>query len=61
MKFVVTVMVRDEADIIAAMVEHHLAQGADLIIATDNGSIDGTTEVLQAYADLGVRGQRGPE
>jgi hypothetical protein len=54
MKFVVTVMVRDEVDIIAAMVEHHLAQGADLIIATDNGSIDGTTEILQQYADRGV-------
>ena len=54
MRFVVTVMVRDEVDIIAAMVEHHLAQGADLVIATDNGSIDGTTEVLQRYADLGV-------
>ena len=54
MRLVVTVMVRDEADIIAAMIEHHLAQGADLIIATDNGSVDGTTEVLQGYADLGV-------
>lgn len=54
MTFVVTVMVRDEVDIMAAMVEHHLAQGADLIIATDNGSVDGTTEVLQRYADLGV-------
>ena len=54
MKLVVTVMVRDEIDIIATMVEHHLAQGADLIIATDNGSVDGTAEVLQRYADLGV-------
>jgi hypothetical protein len=54
MKLVVTVMVRDEVDIIAAMVEHHVAQGADLIIATDNGSVDGTTEVLQRYADRGV-------
>lgn len=54
MKLVVTMMVRDEVDIIAAMIEHHLAQGADLIIATDNGSVDGTTEVLQRYADLGV-------
>ena len=47
-------MVRDEVDVIAAFVEHHLAQGADLIIATDNGSVDGTTDVLQRYADLGV-------
>ena len=54
MRFVVTVMVRDEVDVIAAMVEHHLAQGADLIIATDNGSVDGTAEVLQSYADLGA-------
>ncbi len=54
MKLVVTVMVRDEVDIIAAWVEHHVAQGTDLIIATDNGSVDGTTEILQQYADRGV-------
>lgn len=54
MRLVITVMVRDEVDIMAAWVEHHVDQGADLIIATDNGSVDGTTEVLQAYADLGV-------
>jgi hypothetical protein len=54
MKIVLTLMVRDEIDIIAAMIEHHLAQGVDLIIATDNGSVDGTTEVLERYADLGL-------
>jgi len=54
MKLVTTVMVRDEIDIVAAMIEHHVAQGADLVIATDNGSVDGTTEVLERYADLGV-------
>jgi hypothetical protein len=53
-RFVITVMVRDEIDVIAAWVEHHAAQGADLIIATDNGSVDGTTDVLKAYADLGI-------
>jgi hypothetical protein len=46
--------VRDEADVVAAMLEHHLAQGIDLIIVTDNGSVDGTTQILQAYADSGV-------
>jgi hypothetical protein len=47
-------MVRDEIDIIAAMIEHTLSQEPDLIIVTDNGSVDGTTEVLQRYADLGL-------
>ncbi len=48
-----TLMVRDEADVIRAMLEHSFAQGIDLIIATDNGSIDGTTEILEEYARNG--------
>lgn len=53
MRLIATLMVRDEVDVIAAMVEHHLAQGIDLIIATDNGSVDGTAEVLETYAASG--------
>lgn len=52
-KIVMTVMVRDEVDVMAAMIEHHLSQGVDLIIATDNGSVDGTREVLASYAESG--------
>ncbi|WP_291057566.1 glycosyltransferase family 2 protein [Herbiconiux sp.] len=54
MKLATTVMVRDEADIIGAMLDHHLAQGVDVIIVTDNGSVDGTTDILQGYADRGL-------
>lgn len=44
-----TVMVRDEADIIGPMIEHHLAHGVDHIIVTDNGSQDGTVEILESF------------
>jgi hypothetical protein len=54
MKLVVTVLARDEADVIDAQVAFHLNAGADFVIATDNNSRDGTTEILQAYAREGV-------
>lgn len=47
-------MVRDEVDIVAAMIEHHLAQGLDHLIVTDNASQDGTVEVLEAYVGTGL-------
>lgn len=53
MRIIGTMMVRDEIDIVAAMVEHHLAQGVDLLIVTDNASVDGTTQVLERYARTG--------
>ena len=54
MKLVVTVLARDEADVIDAQVAFHLNAGADFVIATDNKSQDGTTEILEAYARDGV-------
>lgn len=54
MRFVVTLMVRDEVDIIVPMLEHTLAQGPDVVIVTDNGSVDGTAEILEQYADRGL-------
>lgn len=51
MKLVVTMMVRDESDIIGPVIENHLAQGVDHLIVTDNGSVDGTFEILESFGD----------
>lgn len=52
-KLVATLLVRDEIDIIEENIKFHLKQGVDFIIATDNGSIDGTRDVLLKYEKLG--------
>ncbi len=54
MKLVLTLLVRDEADIVGDTIAGHLALGVDQIVATDNGSIDGTLEILEDYRKAGV-------
>ena len=53
-RLVMTLLVRDELEIIRENIDFHLKQGVDYIIATDNGSIDGTREILAEYAQQGV-------
>src|SRR5919106_4807164 len=50
MKLVMTLLARDEADIIDSWLAFHLNAGADFVVATDNRSTDETTDVLERYA-----------
>lgn len=52
-KLVMLLLVRDEADIVAANMAFHLSQGVDFIVAIDNGSVDGTRDILDEYERAG--------
>ena len=51
---VLTLLVRDEADIVEASLVFHLNAGVDFVIATDHRSQDGSREILERYERQGV-------
>jgi glycosyltransferase involved in cell wall biosynthesis len=53
MKLVMTLLVRDEQDILRENLEFHLARGVDEIILMDNLSSDATAEIAREYERAG--------
>jgi Glycosyl transferase family 2 len=54
MRLVMTLKVRDEADIIEDNLRFHHAMGVDFFVVTDNASVDGTAEILERYEAAGL-------
>lgn len=53
MKLIMILLVRDEADIVAANMDFHLSQGVNFVVCIDNGSVDGTRDILDGYERTG--------
>jgi glycosyltransferase involved in cell wall biosynthesis len=47
MQLALTLLAKNEADVIDANIAYHLGAGVDFVVATDNGSTDGTLEILE--------------
>lgn len=54
MKLAMTLVVRDEADVLDAQISFHLASGVDVVVAIDNGSTDGTHDILTRFERCGA-------
>jgi hypothetical protein len=54
MKLVMAMKVRDEADVLEHNLRHHRAHGVDEFIVTDNGSTDGTLDILSRWEGAGL-------
>ena len=54
MNLVMTLLVRDEQDIIEENIKFHKSQGIDYFIVTDNKSVDNTPHILKKYEELGI-------
>lgn len=54
MKLVMTLLVRDENDVIGPNIDFHLHQGVDFFIVTDNASVDRTPYIVKEYEKRGL-------
>lgn len=53
-RLIMTLLARNEADIIRDNLEYHRRRGVDFFVATDNGSTDGTREIFAEYEQRGL-------
>jgi hypothetical protein len=49
-----TLLVRDDDDVLDANLRHHLELGVDVVLAVDHASSDGSREILEAYRRDGI-------
>lgn len=52
MKILATLLVGNEADLVADCLTHHLEQGVDAFLVTEHASSDGTREILESFRDV---------
>jgi hypothetical protein len=52
MNLFMTLLVRDEEEIVAANLLYHLSRGVDHLIVANNRSVDGTREILQEFVSI---------
>jgi hypothetical protein len=50
---VMTLLVRDEEDVIATNIAYHLARGVDHVIVTNNRSVDATRAIVEGFVASG--------
>ncbi len=54
MKLIMTLLVRDEEDVLRENILYHIEQGVDYFIATDNLSVDNTSDILKDFQSKGI-------
>lgn len=52
LRLVATILAKNEADIIGRVIEHHIEQGVQQIIVTDNNSTDDTRKIAASYPEV---------
>jgi hypothetical protein len=54
MRLVMTLLVRDEEEVLEDNLDYHFNRGVDFVLVTDHASQDGTPEILRRYEADGV-------